>query len=578
MPFTVQQLIEGCPKPMTVLPDDPANKALELMAEYDYSQLPVVDEQKIAQGLVTSDSILRALSYFGVTVDKLQVSAAMVKAARFRPDEDLFELLAKLRDTYAVLIIDRDSRLIGMITSYDAMEYFRRRAEDMMYIEDIEVTLKDHIMAAFINESGETDQAALEAAIRDINNSKRLPRNRFLNALHCYLQLSGNSDPTPNKNWANEAYERLSDKEQPKAIDDLTLSDYAELLLHKSRWAAYGSRFGLDEDAIRRLLDGVRKTRNTLAHFRSEISEQQRAQLRFCKDWLYRHQRGILINLATGVSQTVIEKSVLKEPPGAYAVSAAVAAEIIPAEETREPDESRYAPLARWLQTQREDKARMTFEQIEQIIGDRLPESARQHRSWWANDAEGHVQSQQWLEAGWRVATLNMMDEQVTFVRAQERERAYIDFFSALCRALDPMAPFRIKDHTLTGANWHTFVGLPEAGHQMAVLAFTLASGKRARVELYIDSGDKDRNKQIFDQLHLLKGEMEAVLKEPLAWERLDNSRASRIALYRPGAITDSEQDLESLRQWAVEAIVRFYNAVGPVANRVMKAVVDTNS
>jgi hypothetical protein len=399
-----------------------------------------------------------------------------------------------------------------------------------------------------------------------------------LSALHCYLQLSGSGDPTPNKNWADEAYDHLSNKEQPRAIDKLTLSDFVELLLHKSRWASYGSRFGLDEDAIRHLLDGVRETRNTLAHFRSEISEQQRAQLRFCKDWLYRHQGGIPIDLATVAPRTMAEQTTLREPPGAYMVSTAVTTEIIPAEETREPDESRYAPLARWLQSQREDKARMTFEQIEQIIGDKLPESARQHRSWWANDAEAHVQSQQWLEAGWRVATLNMMDEQVTFVRAQERERAYIDFFSALCRALESTAPFRIKDHTLTGANWHTFVGLPEIGHQMAVLAFTLASGKRSRVELYIDSGDKDRNKQIFDQLYSQKSEIETALKEPLAWERLDKSRASRIALYHPGAITDSEQDLERLRQWAVEAIVRFYNAVGPWANRVMKAVADTNS
>jgi hypothetical protein len=29
MPFTVQQLIESCPRPVTVLPDDPVSKALE---------------------------------------------------------------------------------------------------------------------------------------------------------------------------------------------------------------------------------------------------------------------------------------------------------------------------------------------------------------------------------------------------------------------------------------------------------------------------------------------------------------------------------------------------------------------
>ncbi|MGZ3617796.1 MAG: CBS domain-containing protein [Ktedonobacteraceae bacterium] len=44
MPFTVQQLIESHQEPVTVSPQDTIQKALTLMAEYDFSQLPVVDE------------------------------------------------------------------------------------------------------------------------------------------------------------------------------------------------------------------------------------------------------------------------------------------------------------------------------------------------------------------------------------------------------------------------------------------------------------------------------------------------------------------------------------------------------
>lgn len=51
MPFTVQQLIEGRQEPITVSPQDTVQRALALMTEYDFSQLPVVDEKKKPLGL-----------------------------------------------------------------------------------------------------------------------------------------------------------------------------------------------------------------------------------------------------------------------------------------------------------------------------------------------------------------------------------------------------------------------------------------------------------------------------------------------------------------------------------------------
>jgi CBS domain-containing protein len=57
--------------------------------------------------------------------------------------------MASLKNTYAVLIVNAEGSLIGIVTSYDTTEYFRRRVEDMMYVEDIESTLKDFIRAGF---------------------------------------------------------------------------------------------------------------------------------------------------------------------------------------------------------------------------------------------------------------------------------------------------------------------------------------------------------------------------------------------------------------------------------------------
>lgn len=79
MPFTVQQLIESYQEPVTVSPGDPAQKALALMVEHDFSQLPVIDENNKPLGIGSGDSIIRALNNFGIPLAELHVSHAIVK-------------------------------------------------------------------------------------------------------------------------------------------------------------------------------------------------------------------------------------------------------------------------------------------------------------------------------------------------------------------------------------------------------------------------------------------------------------------------------------------------------------------
>lgn len=60
-----------------------------------------------------------------------------------------------------------------------------------------------------------------------------------------------------------------------------------------------------------------------------------------------------------------------------------------------------------------------TFEDIEKVIGDTLPDSARKHQAWWANQDSGH--SQYWQRAGWKSAEVDLANERLTFVRKQDR-------------------------------------------------------------------------------------------------------------------------------------------------------------
>jgi hypothetical protein len=50
---------------------------------------------------------------------------------------------------------------------------------------------------------------------------------------------------------------------------------------------------------------------------------------------------------------------------------------------------------------------------------------------------------------------------------------------------------------------------------------------------------------------------------EPLEWKRLDDRRASRIAIYRPGSIEQDEQALREIRAWIVDRLLRFKRVFG---------------
>ncbi|MBD3180388.1 MAG: DUF4268 domain-containing protein [Candidatus Latescibacteria bacterium] len=72
--------------------------------------------------------------------------------------------------------------------------------------------------------------------------------------------------------------------------------------------------------------------------------------------------------------------------------------------------------------------------------------------------------------------------------------------------------------------NWiSTTAGLRGVGFNFAVSKYY------GRAEIYIDRGDYDENKKIFDMLYEQKKEIESDFKGTLTWERLDDKRASRI-------------------------------------------------
>jgi hypothetical protein len=79
----------------------------------------------------------------------------------------------------------------------------------------------------------------------------------------------------------------------------------------------------------------------------------------------------------------------------------------------------RYDPLREFLSATTEPSLRLTFAQIETILGDSLPASAREHQAWWANELAGtHSHARSWLDAGYRTQHLDLNAQTVEFARA----------------------------------------------------------------------------------------------------------------------------------------------------------------
>lgn len=81
---------------------------------------------------------------------------------------------------------------------------------------------------------------------------------------------------------------------------------------------------------------------------------------------------------------------------------------------------SKYVPLNEHLYSMAAESVLLTFSQIEEILGTPLPQSARKHAAWWANNPTGHSHCRAWFDAGWRSSNVDLVSETVEFVRVSD--------------------------------------------------------------------------------------------------------------------------------------------------------------
>ncbi len=148
-------------------------------------------------------------------------------------------------------------------------------------------------------------------------------------------------------------------------------------------------------------------------------------------------------------------------------------------------------------------------------------------------------------------------------VRSSKRDgttpkgEAYQRFFQELIDQLRDEHRFTNARKAQPG-NWYSFSSGVSGVTYVANFGRTGLSA-----QVYIDFEDEAINKKAFDTLEKQKQQIESDFGEPLQWERLNDKRACRIAVYCDGQIADSPEKLAQLHQWTVERLLTIRRVFG---------------
>ncbi|NGO51796.1 DUF7662 domain-containing protein [Allomesorhizobium camelthorni] len=78
----------------------------------------------------------------------------------------------------------------------------------------------------------------------------------------------------------------------------------------------------------------------------------------------------------------------------------------------------KYTPLRSYLARQDKDRVPMSFDEIERLIGEKLPAS-KKYPAWWSNNPSNNPMTREWVAAGFQSEDVDVAGESVVFARVQ---------------------------------------------------------------------------------------------------------------------------------------------------------------
>ena len=219
--------------PLRVAPDDPLVKATTLMRIEDYSQLPVMTNDRDVRGMVSWQSIGEV---YARGHNPVMVRECMEDAHEIDEKMPLADATDKICEHGYVLVRASDRRITGIVTAVDIANQFKQGAHPFFLIGEIEYHLRNLVRRKFTVE-----------------------------------ELGSASDGN----------------KEVRGPDDLTFGGYCRLLEKPEAWETLG--LNVDRKSFVDLLHSVREIRNDIMHFTpdehdpSDIDRLERMALFFRK-------------------------------------------------------------------------------------------------------------------------------------------------------------------------------------------------------------------------------------------------------------------------------------------------------
>ncbi len=95
-------------------------------------------------------------------------------------------------------------------------------------------------------------------------------------------------------------------------------------------------------------------------------------------------------------------------------------------------------------------------------------------------------------------------------------------------------------------------------------------TGNFARVELLINRGLQEENKELFDRILDRKDEIESSFGNQLDWQRLENGKGSRIAYWLRDVNVFNEEDWDKMISFMTNNMVKLRNSLKEVLSDVI--------
>jgi hypothetical protein len=233
---------------LTIPPQTTVGKALKIMLEKRFSQLPVVENGEVigvfslwsvAQHLCSSRSNRVQKEFNNLEVGELLELLPRVKVT------DGIDFILNLLERHDALILDSPHGPQAVVTASDILSYYYKIARSYILLQEIELALRNLIA---ICAPGEELQACIGCALAKHYQGRNMA--------------------------------------VPTGLEEMSFDDYRAIITCLSNWPIFESLFGRNRDFVSARLERVRDIRNRVFHFRSDIDFLDHQHLASSRDWL----------------------------------------------------------------------------------------------------------------------------------------------------------------------------------------------------------------------------------------------------------------------------------------------------